>query len=329
MSTLFTVVSGAPRLVCRGVLAGAVALLAFTLPAHAQRSVDEKASADPQGEVEVLNLAGDIEVSGWDKPEVGVTGTVDNDSDKVELTTSGSRTSVRVVPHGIGSHHGDAHLAIHVPARGAFSATLVNADLKLHGLIGTVKVQSISGDVGGDVGADVKVTTVSGNVTLAAPQSHSIEIRTISGDIKVSGGTDEVEVSTVSGKAILELATISRGRFKSVSGDFTIRVALAPDARLEGESVSGDLTFNFAGEPAGSTDVQTFSGSIENCFGPKPVESRYGPGSRLSFKNGDGRGQIHIDTKSGDVKLCVQGAGGRGDGGPGASGHTHGPVTPT
>jgi len=50
--------------------------------------------------------------------------------------------------------------------------------------------------------------------------------------------------------------------------------------------------------------VQSFSGDIRNCFGPKPVEEQYGPGSRLNFRNGKGGAHVHIDTKSGDVALC-------------------------
>ena len=85
---------------------------------------------------------------------------------------------------------------------------------------------------------------------------------------------------------------------------------MAPDAQIESESVSGDVSMTFAGSPAAQFDVQSFSGDIRNCFGPKAAESRYGPGSRLQFKNGEGHGQVQIRTKSGDVRLCVKGMAG-------------------
>jgi hypothetical protein len=37
------------------------------------------------------------------------------------------------------------------------------------------------------------------------------------------------------------------------------------------------------------------------------MESRYGPGSRLEFKNGEGHAHVRVNTKSGDVRLCVKG----------------------
>src|SRR5579863_1533952 len=84
-------------------------------------------------------------------------------------------------------------------------------------------------------------------------------------------------------------------------------LALTPDGQIEGESVSGDLSLSFAATPAAEFDVQSFSGDIKNCFGPKPAESRYGPGSRLMYKVGEGHARVRINTKSGDVSLCVKG----------------------
>ena len=78
-------------------------------------------------------------------------------------------------------------------------------------------------------------------------------------------------------------------------------------ARSTGESVSGDVGIKFAAPPAAEFDVQSFSGNIKNCFGPKAMESDYGPGSRLQFTNGEGHAHVRVNTKSGDVRLCVKG----------------------
>jgi hypothetical protein len=134
-----------------------------------------------------------------------------------------------------------------------------------------------------------------------------IEVETISGDIELTGGGGEVDVATVSGRALVELGDVSRIRFKSISGDMTLALGLASDGRIEGESVSGNLSLKFAAEPAAEFDVESFSGSIKNCFGPKPMDSRYGPGSRLQFNDGEGHGRVRVNTKSGDVRLCVKG----------------------
>ncbi|MEP6549119.1 MAG: DUF4097 family beta strand repeat-containing protein [Gammaproteobacteria bacterium] len=276
---------------------------------HASKKIDEHRPADPQGEVEIVNVSGKVEVTGWDRNEVEVRGTTGDSVERVDVTSAGTRISIHVVSrsHNWGSD-GEAHLIVHVPAKSMVSASLVSADFKVSALTGDLKLQGVSGDVSGEVGGDVRVSMVSGDVRLTAHSAKTIEIKSISGDIQLISGSGDVDVTTVSGSATLELAAVSRGRFKSVSGDLSAQLAVAPDAQIESESVSGDVSMTFAGSPAAQFDVQSFSGEINNCFGPKATESRYGPGSRLQFKSGEGRAQVQVHTKSGDVRLCTKGS---------------------
>jgi hypothetical protein len=275
---------------------------------RAGKTVHEHLSVDPQGSIEIVNVAGSVDLIGWDQREIEVTGTAGDNVDRVDLTTSGPHSSVRVVTRSQASWSGgsEARLIIHVPNKSAITATLVAADVKLKNLLGDVKLQTVSGEVSGEVGGDVHATTVSGGVHLATPAANVIEVKTVSGDIEISGGGGDVEITTISGDAKINLASLKRGRFKSVSGDLSAGLVLAPDGQIDGESVNGSLRFDFISAPGADFDVQTISGDIGNCFGQKPLESRYGPGSRLTFKNGDGKGRVHLETKSGDVYLCAK-----------------------
>jgi hypothetical protein len=278
---------------------------------HAGRVIEEHRSADPQGEIEIFNVSGMIEVDGWDRSEIEVSGTAGEGVERVDVTGAGNRTSIHVVSrsHTWGSDS-EARLVVHVPAKSAVRATLVSSGFKVSGISGALTLQAVSGDVSGDVGGDVRANTVSGDVRLTARAAKALEIRTISGDMQLTGGGGEVDITTVSGSATIDLAEVTRARFKSVSGDLTATLALAPDGQIEGESVSGDVKIKFASVPAAEFDVQSFSGDIKNCFGHKPVESRYGPGSRLEFKSGEGHAHVRVNTKSGDVQLCVKGMSG-------------------
>jgi hypothetical protein len=272
------------------------------------KAVHEQLTVDPQGSIEVVDVAGSVALSGWDRPEIEVTGAAGDQVDRVEVTTSGSRSAVRVIARS-GSGYGagnEARLTIHVPANSAVTISLVSADLTLGNLQGSVKLQTVSGDVAGAVGGDFRAATVSGSVRVTAASAKAIEVKTVSGTIHISGSGGEVEITTISGDATLDLESITRGRFKSVSGDLAAGFALAADGRFEGETVSGELKVRFAGTPAADFDVQSVSGNITNCFGPKPKEAQYGPGSRLAFKSGGGSAHVQIVTKSGDVNLCTK-----------------------
>jgi hypothetical protein len=292
------------------VVACALAVLVAPWPlARAATSVDEHRPASPQGMVDIDNVAGSIDIQGWDKPEVAVTGTIGKDVDRVDITNGADRTSIRVVltrDHHWGSgRDSSANLVVHVPTGSSVGATLVSSDLKVSALHGDFKAQTVSGNISGEVGGDVRANAVSGDIHLVAGAAKSIEAKSISGDVVLTGGNADTEVTTVSGNAKLNLGTVPRARFRTVSGDFRANLAAAPGISVEAESISGNVELEFASAPAADYDIQTLSGDISNCFGPQPVRPQYGPGNRLMFKTGDGR--VRIMTKSGDVRLCAKG----------------------
>jgi DUF4097 and DUF4098 domain-containing protein YvlB len=292
----------------RWLTGGILGTVLFPWTASEARPVHEQLAVDPQGAVEITDVAGSVDLTGWDRPEIEVTGTAGDEVDRIEVTRSGSRSVVRVISRsGPSTSRGnDTQLTVHVPIKNAVTVTLVSADLTLGSLQGNVRLQTVSGDVSGAVGGDFRATTVSGSVRVTAAAARMIEVKTVNGTIHVSGSGGEVEISTISGAATLDLQSITRGRFKSVSGDLTAGFALAADGRFEGESVSGNIGVRFAGTPAAEFDVQSMSGNISNCFGPKATTAQYGPGSRLEFRSGEGSAHVQIDTKSGNVSLCTK-----------------------
>lgn len=289
-------------------LAAMVLLAGMTLPSWAaSRAFSAQKPADPAGTVEVVNVEGSIEISGWDQPTVDVSGRVGEKVERVDVTSSANRTSIRVVLPTGNQWGGDseAHLKIRVPQKSALEVSLVSSDLRIAGVTGTQHLQTVSGDIAGEASGDLQVNSVSGDVRLSTRNSHNAQIKTVSGEINVAGADGAIQVSTVSGDATLTLGTVSRGHFESVSGSVSVTAAaLAASGQLEATSISGDLGIRFTTLPDADIEVQTFSGEISNCFGPKPVEQQYGPGNRLNFRSGKGGGHVHIDTKSGDVALC-------------------------
>ena len=290
------------------ILAWPASLLAAT------RSVDEHRAAEAAGQVEIQNVAGRVEVVGWDKAEVAVTGTLGADVERLDLSSAGPRTTLRVVVHeSHGVHLGwhsespdEARLVVHVPQRSSLTTSLVSADLNVSGVVGNQELHTVSGDITASAQHEVRVRTVSGDVHLTVgPESRLLEISTVSGDLTVSGGAGELTINTVSGDGTLTLGALTRAVVKTVSGDFSITADLAADGRFEAESVSGDFRIHFpGGVPPAQFALQSFSGDLTTCFGRKAREEGYGPGSRLEFQEGAGSARVRIDTKSGDVTLC-------------------------
>ena len=175
----------------KGVPLAMCALAAMAAPwsqVQAGKAIDERRAADPQGEVEIVNVSGSVQVDGWDRNEVEVGGTAGDSIDRVEVTGAGNRTSIHVVSHTVHrwGADGEARLIIHVPARSALTVSLVSADFKTTGVQGDLKLQSVSGSVSGDVGGDVHASTVSGDLSFkfAAAPAAEFDVQSFSGDIK-------------------------------------------------------------------------------------------------------------------------------------------------
>ncbi|HEY1726104.1 MAG TPA: DUF4097 family beta strand repeat-containing protein [Steroidobacteraceae bacterium] len=283
--------------------------LACVHPAQAaERSVDQHQAADPNGTVEIINVAGSLNVSGWDRSEVAVSGQIGERIDRVELSGSGANTTVRVVGPSASHWSGDgsARLTIHVPEHSALNASVVSADLSVEGVSGAQHLRSVSGSIKSDGGGAARINTVDGGVQLSVSANTDAEVVTMSGDVTLKGAGGEVRVTTVSGGGTLTLGAVHSLRLRTVAGDFKIAARLDPAAAVEVQSVSGDVQLDLNGAAGAQFDVRSLSGTIHNCSGPQPVEAQYGPGSRLSFSNGDGKAQVRMTSTTGELELCAK-----------------------
>src|SRR5262245_62694099 len=84
--------------------------------AAAQTTVERTRPAAADGFVDIENASGSVKVTGWDKNEIAVRGTLGRQADGLAFAGSGNRTRIEVEtsrnPHGVRSD-----LEISVPAR--------------------------------------------------------------------------------------------------------------------------------------------------------------------------------------------------------------------
>jgi hypothetical protein len=275
------------------------------------RSVDLHQPADPRGQVEIVGVAGRVEVAGWERPEIAVTGTIGDRVERVDLSADGDHATVHVVlrPRAIMGGDGSVNLVVHVPFMSLVTTSLVSADLETHDLQGEQRLRTVSGAIKAQLARGGSVNSVSGDLKLSASgaqgsRDSTLDVETISGEVQLEGMVSELHVQTVSGDARLKLGLMSAAHLKTISGSLKFSGSLGPGGHFEAESVSGDLTIDFASTPAADFDVESHTGEIDNCFGPAPQTPRYGPGSHLVFRDGDGSGHVRISTLSASIHLC-------------------------
>jgi hypothetical protein len=283
------------------------ALSALPIVACAGGSVDRTVGAQPRGEVVISNVSGMVEVRGWDRNEVKVTGDLDEDVERVDVESSGSRTIIKVVlPRG-SSNDADAVLEVLVPRESSVEVTAVSADVSSRGVLGTQRLKSVSGEVTAEVSAENSdVRSVSGDITVSGNgKPISLRASSVSGSVVLTKLAGKLDVVTVSGDAHLELGEVTDLRGRTTSGRFDLKATLAREGRVEVEAVSGDINLQVSSSAGLSTEIETFSGDINGCLA-KGVErvSKYGPGSRLNIRTVEAGGYVRAKTLSGDIDIC-------------------------
>jgi len=291
------------------VSAAAIALLAgAAAPAAEDRSFERTVAAQPKGDVDISNVSGSIDVSGWDRAEVSVRGELGAEVERVDVSSEGGHTVIKVVlPHHGSGSRGDADLHVKIPRDSELDVSAVSADVTTSGVLGVQHLNAVSGDVSAELaGSDLELKTVSGNVKLKGHGKPArLRITSVSGDVHLEHGAGDLETSSVSGTLVVSLDSAHSVRARTTSGDLRFEGQLTRDATFEASSVSGDMTVRAAAPAGFAYEVTSFSGDITSCFGAKSQrESEYGPGSKLNGTRGEGAGHLRIKTMSGDVSLC-------------------------
>ena len=275
--------------------------------AWAGSDINERKPADAAGQVEISNTAGSVTISGWNRNEVEVTGEIGDGSERLEFTTTGKLTRVKVVIPKKSFNVEASDLVIKVPVASSLFVNTVSADVRVSGIQGQQRLQTVSADIATEAAAeDVECKSVSGDVTVnGSGRRGLLNITTVSGDASAAKIAGEVNGSTVSGNFNLGLGETMRSRLRSTSGDVAMTGRLLPDTRIDVESISGDVRLDLAGPADVEFDVSSFNGEIRNCMGPKPVRTdEYAPGRELRFREGQGSARVRVKTLNGDINVC-------------------------
>lgn len=289
---------------------GSLIVLATSLlsvAAVADEQVNQTMDVSDDVHVEIYNTAGSIDVSGWSRNSIEVTGTLGDSVEELIFEKDGNEVLIRVeVPN---RHWGDidADLEIRVPMDASLEVSAVSADIDVADVRGEQSLESVSGDIEtSGATRDVEAASVSGDVEINGDDAQGdFEAATVSGDVYVSGASGSVEAESVSGDIDIVGGSYEEAYFETVNGDLNYNAALENGGDLSAESVNGTVDLEFTNKISARIDIETFNGSIRNCFGPKPERtSKYSPGLELSFTEGDGDSRIEVETLNGSVNIC-------------------------
>lgn len=299
-------------------LAVAAAFAFVALPALAGTPINQTRPLNATGEVHVENIKGSIVVRTWARPEVRITGTLGKGAERLQVEGDERTLDIAVkYPNTRGGWNfwgrsddgAEATvLEVTIPQRASLEIESVAADVDVQQMAGArLSVASVSGAVVVTASSpgEAEIQTVSGDSTLKITTPR-VRVESVSGDVRLQGGLDgEVGMESVSGDLELDAKALSKLSVATVSGDASVRAALRSGARVDAETLSGTLALRLPRNTGARLRVESFSGDIESPTGTVQREE-HGPGKSLDTRLGDGRGEIELESFSGDVRIILE-----------------------
>lgn len=207
------------------------------------------------GSVSIENVSGDVKVVGYNGEAVTVAGFKEGrDRDKVEVEDTSSGNNIRVGVRYPRNCNCDASIRFEVRVPRAVRYSLS------------------------------PISTASGNV----------EVRNVTGDVRVSTASGDVLIRGVSGAV----------NARSASGDVDVEITRVEGAeRMDFSTASGDVKVKLPDNPDADVSMTTASGSVSTDFPLEVRRREYGPGESARGQLGSGTMRLHLSSASGNVSL--------------------------
>jgi DUF4097 and DUF4098 domain-containing protein YvlB len=134
-----------------------------------------------------------------------------------------------------------------------------------------------------------------------------VQIKSVSGDIRLTDFKGDFEGETVSGSIDLQNAAARLVRSHTTSGDLSYEGSIDPSGRYELSAHSGDIRLAIPSTASAQLSVSTWSGTLDSDFPItlRPGEHGIGSGQakRFTFDIGNGAARIAAETFSGDITI--------------------------
>ena len=291
-------------------LFASVFVLLLAVPALASTPIDQVRPLDPAGRVDIENLKGRIQVQGWDRNEVKITGTLGEGVERLVIEGDRRQLEVRVKYPDSGGWGGKnsrpTDLRLMVPLRASLSIDSVSAEVEVTGVAPrSLSIDSVSGGVtvAGAPG-EISVDSVSGDIRLTV-NSSEVGAESVSGGIVLRGRMNgKIDAESVSGSidVLVNGERIQKFNGNSVSGNITLDAALANNGEIRMETISGRLALVLPSDLSAQVRGESMSGTLR-APGVRVERPRYGPGSSYRTRYGSGNGEISLQTLSGNAEL--------------------------
>ncbi len=279
----------------------AIAVVALAPRTVSAQSVDSTFAVRSGARFELQSVSGSVRIRAWNRSQIRVQ--AESDGARVDLDGSPGGVAVRAIPR---RGEGDVDFTISVPVGTALEVHAISADIDASAVCGPVRLGSISGGVTLVCATgDVEVESVSGDVSASDIRDGRAEISSTSGDVQVRQLRGSLSARSVSGDVTLDRVDGDDVGVETVSGEIGFTGPIHDNGRYRFRSHSGDVTVRPDGDLNATVSVSTFSGDLESDW---PITLNPGPGRRMhgqdwEFTVGNASARLTLESFSGTIYL--------------------------
>jgi DUF4097 and DUF4098 domain-containing protein YvlB len=289
----------------RRIVLAFAAVAAFAAPLEAQRKVSASHATTSDVSVRLFASVGTVQVVGWDRDSVVVTGTVAAGSDVAlgspsPVPTRGLKLYVESPTEQAGR---EGSLLVRVPRAARVWLKTGSANVTVSDVTGGLDVNVVGGSITVHGSPrELRAESMDGAVTVDGTPSW-MRVKTATGDITLKGGED-VGAATISGTIDARGGQAERVKLESTTGAIRFALALTRGASVEMETHSGAIDVQLSRKMLPDVDAATVTGAIENTWSNvKPVAGREGRGMTLAAGGGQMSGRVVLRSFKGRITL--------------------------
>jgi hypothetical protein len=278
------------------------------------------------GTLDLQNIAGDIIVTGGNGDEIRIEAVkrarARDDADarqlldelRIEVIELGNRVEVRTqYPRNRRNYSGSVDYTITMPTGGSATLRSVSGDVRVTNIRGEVRAESVSGNMVANGATRLSlVKTVSGDIDVTNGSSEGeVTVSTVSGDLTArSLKARALDLSSVSGDVILTDVVTDRAMVKTVSGGIEYFGPLLRNGRYEMTAHSGAIRLAVPNTSGFDLEATTFNGDVRSDFPLTLRDSMGDHGKGLGGLNrsirgsfGDASAIVLLKSFSGDIVI--------------------------
>jgi len=225
----------------------------------------------PGGRVSLENFNGSVEISGWEQPNVDVSGTKyastieARDAIKIEITAAPDAVAIRTVRPSSHRSSLGARYVLRVPRHAQLDRiTSSNGGIRVNQVDGPARLKTTNGAIrASNLGGALDGTTSNGTIELDSVKGDCI-VKTSNGRVRAEGVRGAFDASTSNGSVDAAVDELHAGgvRVSTSNGGITVRLPGNLNARLIARTSNSSIATDFELHSQGEMSKHRREGTI-------------------------------------------------------------------